>query len=178
MKFYVIYSYDCTQDINPQQYFPPNLEKWERTEDDDDWEYNYMAEEEKDNPPAKKFWLDGHHGKFVATLDKNEFKEFIKETNLRFEDIDTLGSLTGNGWLPAFSFRSPDGMDYWETSGLIGLDAYVSPFPEPVRPPFSVRDLGAGFWPLSKEEIQAFAEHKSMHYWELLKQVFRGRDYA
>ena len=115
-KFSVIYSADCpaTEDIS--DFAPPNLDLWDETEDDDQYEYGYL----------EGCWENGHHRKWVAILDRDQFEEFVEHCGLQAEDVETMGSLgtpgCGFGWAPAISFTSddPDAIQ----------SAYVTPLPE------------------------------------------------
>jgi hypothetical protein len=169
MRFYVIYSFDCTKNSRPEYYYPPYVEEWNQTEDDDEWEYNYLADE---NPENKDFWANGHHRKFVREMNKTEFLHFIRETGLAYEDVETLGSITELGWLPAFSF-SGEGMSIYDAEGLIYIGAYVTPIPEPVRPLFSVRHNQEGFGWVTDEDLEKYAYKKQHKYWNFIQNAFR-----
>jgi hypothetical protein len=117
MKFSVIYSADVPADIDVLDYAPPQVEElWDETEDDGQFEYSYLEGR----------WEGGHHRKWVAFLDREQFDEFVERCGLIAEDVQTMGSLGapgfGFGWAPAISFRSddPDAIQ----------SAYVTPLPE------------------------------------------------
>lgn len=173
MKFYVIYSFDATQGSSISEYEPSD-EGWVQTEDDDEWDYNYLAEE---NPHNAHIWKDGIHRKYVHdSLDKESFLKFIKEMGLYYEDVETMGSLTDIGWLPAFSFNG-DGMSYYDQAGIISINAYVTPMPEPVREMFTVTHPRnqESFWPLSEKELEEYHDKKMGRYWLMIKQAFKGQ---
>jgi hypothetical protein len=177
MKFYVIYSFDCTKNDNPKYYDPPYKDDWTQTEGDDEWDYNYLADE---NPHNADMWRDGHHRKYVyPDMDKAQFLHFLKETSLCFEDVETMGSLTDIGWMPAFAFRASDSaMSIYDNKGLVDAGAYVTPIPEPVRPMFSVRhrEDQECFWPLTDEEMEAYVYNRQRRYWDIMRKAF-GKDY-
>lgn len=180
MKFYIIYSYDFTR--NTPEYMlseaMPDTDLFEQTEDDDEWEYNYLAEE---SPNNAHIWLDGIHRKWVTKepIDKASFLDFLKFSGLCYEDVETMGSITEYGWLPALSFRG-DSMTYYDEYGAINISAYVTPIPEPVRPMFSVTrpKNQIEIWPLSDEEIENLAQKRQQNDWQLIASAFKnGKGY-
>lgn len=173
MRFYVIYSFDTTKDVSIKPFQPPDVRKWDNTEGDELYEYDYLG-------PSFK---NGKHRKYCREMSKKEFKKFVEHCGLVYEDVQTMGSLTELGWLPAFSFSADSGMQYYELSGLIYGNAYVTPFPEPVKDP--ARRFAAildgtypqnSFWPLSKAEIETLWAKKEEKYWgwlgSAMKRVF------
>lgn len=127
MRFSVIYSADVPEGVDVMDYAPPQMEDlWDETEDDDQYEFSYLEGR----------WSEGHHRKWCALLDREQFEEFIEHCGLFAEDVQTLGSLGapgfGFGWAPAISFRSddPDAIQ----------SAYVTPIPEVEKDSFSDRD--------------------------------------
>jgi hypothetical protein len=127
MRFSVIYSADCPSDVNVLDYAPPQVEElWDETEADESFEYEYLEGR----------WEGGHHRKWVALLDREQFDEFTRRLGLHAEDVETMGSLGapgfGYGWSPAISFTSedPDAI----------LSAYVTPLPEVEKEQGSERD--------------------------------------
>lgn len=116
MQFSVIYSADCPADEDISNFAPPNLDLWDQTEGDDQYEYGYL----------EGCWEEGHHRKWVAVLDREQFDAFVEHCGLQAEDVQTMGSLgapgCGFGWAPAISFTSddPDAIQ----------SAYVTPIPE------------------------------------------------
>ena len=117
MKFSVIYSADVPSDVDVLNYAPPNATVlWGETEGDESYEYDYL----------KGSWEGGHHRKWCAILDREQFDEFIEHCGLFAEDVQTLGSLGapgfGFGLAPAVSFRS-------DNENVI-QSAYVTPIPK------------------------------------------------
>ena len=116
MQFSVIYSVDVPSDVDISDFAPPDLDLWDETEDDDQYEYGYLG----------GCWENGHHRKWCAVLDREQFNEFIERCGLQAEDLQTMGSLGapgfGFGWAPAISFTAddPDAIQ----------SAYVTPLPE------------------------------------------------
>lgn len=127
MQFSIIYSVDTPADVDVLDYAPPQVEElWDETEDDDQYEYSYLEGR----------WEEGHHRKWCAILDREQFDEFVERCGLLAEDVQTLGSLGapgfGFGWAPAISFRSddPDAIQ----------SAYVTPLPETRKETLDERD--------------------------------------
>ena len=116
MKFSIIYSVDVPADEEVMDWAPPNLDLWDQTEGDDQYEYRYL----------EGAWEHGSHRKWCAVLDREQFDEFIEQCGLVAEDVETMGSLGapgfGIGWAPAISFTSED------PSAI--QSAYVTPLPE------------------------------------------------
>lgn len=106
MRFYVIYSVDVPKGESIAPYTPKSR-AWERTE---------SGETEYD------CWTGGKHRKYVAELSRKQFDKFVSQTGLTADTCETMGSLTGCGWMPAISFRA-------EEYSAIVL-AYVTPIPE------------------------------------------------
>jgi len=111
LEFYVIYSFDCMKTESVNQYKPPFIKRWNCTEGNDQFDYDYLGGD----------WENGKHRKYCAQLDKKRFEKFIDHCNLIMEDINTMGSLTELGLLPAHSFH--DGGDSYE----VIINAYVTP---------------------------------------------------
>jgi len=116
MHFSVIYSVDVPADEDVLDYAPPNIADWDETEDDDQYEYSYL----------EGCWENGHHRKWAAILDREQFEEFIDHCGLTADSTPTMGSLGapgfGFGWAPAISFNSDD------PSAI--QCAYVTPIPK------------------------------------------------
>jgi hypothetical protein len=117
MQFSVIYSADVPNDIDVLDYAPPHLEElWDETENDEEFGYGYL----------EGIWEGGHHRKWCAILDREQFEAFVDRCGLTAESTETMGSLGtpgfGFGWSPAISFNSddPDAIQ----------SAYVTPMPE------------------------------------------------
>jgi hypothetical protein len=118
MKFYIIYSFDCKRNISVERFKPPFIRKWDLTEGDEQYEYDYLDGDYK----------NGKHRKYTAELNKEQFKQFVDDCCLYMEDVETMGSLTIEyGHLPAFSFNGENEFAIWQK-------AYVTPFPEHVDP--------------------------------------------
>ena len=90
MQFSVIYSVDVPADDDVLDFAPPNVADWDETEDDDHYEYGYLEGR----------WEGGHHRKWCAILDREQFQEFVERCGLTAESTETLGSLgaPGCGW--------------------------------------------------------------------------------
>ena len=127
MQFSIIYSVDCPEGENIDLYAPPHVDElWDQTEDDEQYEYGYLA----------GCWTNGSHRKWATILNREQFDEFIKCCGLQAESTETMGSLGapgfGIGWAPAISFTSddPDAIQ----------SAYVTPLPEVEKESFDERD--------------------------------------
>ena len=117
MKFSIIYSADVPEDVDVTDHAPPNVEElWDKSEDDEKIEYGYLEGD----------WENGHHRKWCAILDREQFDDFVEHCGLFAEDVETMGSLgapgCGFGLAPAISFTSDD-------QDAI-TSAYVTPIPE------------------------------------------------
>lgn len=119
MNFSVIYSVDCPGDEDIGRYAPPDLDFWDQTEGDEQYEYSYL----------EGCCENGMHRKWCAILNRQQFDEFVEHCGLSAESTETMGSLGapgfGFGWAPAISFISHD-------SDAI-QSAYVTPIPETKR---------------------------------------------
>jgi len=137
MQFSVIYSVDIPENININDFAPPNVDElWDETEDDDQYEYGYLEGR----------WENGSHRKWCAILEREQFDAFVERCGLFAEDVQTMGSLGapgfGFGWAPAVSFTSddPDAIQ----------NAYVTPLPETKR-----EELGEREWNRVREAVLA-----------------------
>ena len=84
MQFSVIYSVDVPADTDVLDFAPPNLENlWDETEDDDQYEFGYLEGR----------WEGGHHRKWCAVLDREQFEDFVDRCGLTAESTETMGSL-------------------------------------------------------------------------------------
>jgi len=110
MDFYVIYSYDTPLDVSVRRFQPPKLHKWQLTEQSDGKDGSEVFYEE-----------GGKHRKYVALLSFKDFKEFVDDQCLVMDTVETMGSLTEFGLLPAHSFN---GYNY-----EVYQNAYVTPLP-------------------------------------------------
>lgn len=97
----------------------PDRGIWTKTEGDDCYEYDHL----------EGGWIGGIHRKYVACLDKQQFKEFMERSYLKFETDQTGGALGGPtpdapsgsiSWQPAIAFRSDD------SEAIAG--AYITPY--------------------------------------------------
>jgi hypothetical protein len=127
MQFSVIYSVDVPSNVEVLDFAPPAVEAlWNETEDDEQFEYSYLEGE----------WEGGHHRKWAALLNREQFDEFIERCDLRAETTETMGSIgapgCGYGWAPAISFTSNDSVAI--------QSAYVTPIPESKRASFGEQD--------------------------------------
>jgi len=126
MLFSVIYSVDCPSDEDVNGFAPPEMDLWEQTEGDEQYELDYL----------EGCWENGHHRKWVALLNREQFDGFVEHCGLTAEGVETMGSLGapgfGIGWAPAISF---DGHD---SNAL--QNAYVTPIPEVERDQCDERD--------------------------------------
>jgi hypothetical protein len=126
MKFSIIYSVDVPEDEDISRFAPPDLDLWDETEDDDQYEYGYLEDR----------WENGSHRKWCAILDREQFDDFVQQCGLIAESTETMGSLGapgfGFGWAPAISFTSHD-------SDAI-QSAYVTPIPEVKSESFGERN--------------------------------------
>lgn len=127
MQFSIIYSVDCPEDIDIDDFAPPQVEElWDETEGNEQYEYGYLEGR----------WEQGSHRKFVAILDREQFDEFVERCGLFAEDVETMGSLGapgfGFGWAAAISFNGddPDAIQ----------NAYVTPIPETKREQLGERE--------------------------------------
>lgn len=114
MQFSVIYSVDVPDDADIARYAPPDLDLWNETEDDDQYEYGHLEGR----------WENGSHRKWCAILEREQFDEFVEHCGMFAESTETMGSIgaPGFGWAPAISFTSddPDAIQ----------SAYVTPLPQ------------------------------------------------
>ena len=83
MQFSVIYSVDVPEDENISRFSPPDLDLWDETEGDEQYEYGYLEGR----------WENGSHRKWCAILDREQFDEFVQHCGLSAESTETMGSL-------------------------------------------------------------------------------------
>lgn len=137
LKFGVIYSLDlaytnaswlhCYQPW-PNEYPRPHQVVegvmrgvWTKAEGDDSFEYDHLEGD----------WVGGIHRKYVACLDKDQFRAFMDHTSLRFGTENTMGSLGGptpDEPSGGFSAQPAISFDDDGTEGGVILNAYVTPF--------------------------------------------------
>jgi len=138
MKFYVIYSFDVLDGESVKPLQPPNVKAWDLTETDESYDYDYLGPE----------YEKGKHRKYCRMMSKESFKRFIAGTFLIMEDIETMGSITDLGWMPAFAFRSED-----EEFHIIQQGAYVTPIPEHPEGKEFTKAMTSKNWELIKKAL-------------------------
>ena len=88
MQFSVIYSVDVPADESILDFAPPQVkELWHETEDDDQFGFGYL----------EGCWKGGHHRKWCAILDREQFEKFVEHCGLVADDTETMGSLGAPG---------------------------------------------------------------------------------
>lgn len=120
MLFSIIYSVDIPRDESVKRYLPRQRHLFVQTEGDSQYDYGYLADGDKTDP-----WHNGKHRKLCGLLTKKQFEQFLSDTGLASEDVETMGSLGapgfGLGSAPAISFNG-------EAQRAI-QNAYVTPIP-------------------------------------------------
>jgi hypothetical protein len=115
MHFSIIYSVDVPRDTSIIQFLPRKRRHFEMTEGDEQYDYGYL----------EGSWTKGKHRKLCAVLNRQQFEDFLFETGLFPEDVETMGSIgapgLGFGLSPAISFRNDDPEAI--------QSAYVTPLP-------------------------------------------------
>lgn len=132
MEHYAIYSVDCYSDTSDEQIdrMKPKAGEWTLTEGDEQYEYDYLADEigSRDPLSAERF-RNGKHRKWVALLSDDERTALTEEMFIEDEEGEpTLGMITEYGHLPAVAHHF-DGMD-WNLGGVTHvIDAllYITP---------------------------------------------------
>jgi hypothetical protein len=126
MLFSIIYSVDVPEDLDIDNYAPPQADElWDMTEDGRT-EYAYLDGD----------WTNGTHQKWCAILDRDQFDKFVRTCGLSADSTETMGSIgaLGSGyWAPAINFDAGH-------SDCIA-NAYVTPLPEVRR-----QDLTEADW--------------------------------
>lgn len=115
MKFSVIYSVDVPHNESIVPYLPRQRRLFTLTEGDNQFDYGYLEGD----------WAKGKHRKLCAVLTKHQFEQFLQDTGLYPEDVETMGSigaLSCGYWAPAISFNSD--------SNTAIQNAYVTPLPD------------------------------------------------
>jgi hypothetical protein len=121
MRFYVIAMVDMTREYH-LTHRRPRGRAWQITEGDEQAEYGYLGPE----------WRNHKHRKYVAeAATRAQLEQCIDALDLWPEETETMGSLTGIGWLPAIAFS---GEQQYEEGQNVITSAYVTPLLEPVRP--------------------------------------------
>lgn len=143
MLFSVIYSFDCPRNVSVNRFMPSQRKLFTQTEGDSCYEYDYLAEGDEKNP-----WFNGKHRKLCAILTRKQFEQFLSDTGLVSEDVETMGSLGapgfGLGWAPAISFN---GDSLYES---VIQNAYVTPIPMAKK----VKDLETYDYELTERDWQ------------------------
>jgi len=121
MKFSVIYSFDILGKGSVSPYMPTQRHLFEQTEGDDQYQYDYLADE-----TGNEDYRNGKHRKLCAVLTRKQFERFLSDVDLYPEDAETMGSLGAPGFgpyiVPAISFTNDDPEAV--------VSAYVTPIPE------------------------------------------------
>lgn len=110
----VIYDFDVPKHEPVRYYQPPHVRTL------------WMCTEAEDHHGELSYAGLPKHRKYVALLTPEQFHEFVLETGLHADDVETMGSLGapgfGYGWAPAICFNYDDGPGY--------ANAYVTPIPK------------------------------------------------
>ena len=116
VMYSVILSVDVRRDDDPDE-FRPSLGTWDQTEDDRQYDYEHLEDE----------WVGGHHRKWCAVVDEDEWAATVNQLCLEADSTETMGAIGTPGgpwvgaWSPAVAFAGMNGTI---------IDAYVTPFPE------------------------------------------------
>ena len=135
IDFYVIFAFNTyRKEESVNEYYPrANIRrKMQITEDQPE----FISDE-------VKIWK---HRKLCGVLNFEEIENFMWDTGLFYEDVETMGSITEIGWLPSFSFND-------EERDCI---AYVSPL-------------------VCEIEIETMSETRKRDFWENLKEGMKKR---
>ena len=128
MKFYVIYDFDVPGDLSVNSCSPPFRSR--------NFRLTENHESEIFDKPTKDYrtgrMLKGKHRKYAGILTRKQFDALCDDQGLFMENIETMGSITDIGWLPAMSFRS-ESYDCYQ-------NAYVTPLIERHDRPCDERD--------------------------------------
>lgn len=126
MKWSIIYEVNGTHGARLGHVLPKQCGKWIRTEYNDQYAYDYLADE------GLEIYRNGKHAKWIACISDMNFKKFLDNILLPIEVEDTAGMIGGMGsdgmnlgWMPAWCLRAEcfgdNIFDQW---------AYVCPEPE------------------------------------------------
>jgi hypothetical protein len=124
MHFSIIYSVDIPRHEAIGNYMPNDRlrrRRFDMTEGDESYDYNYLADE----TPGNDYWRNGKHRKLCAILSKQEFEEFLFDTGLFPEDVETLGSIGA----PGFGFSLAPAISFTNDDPEAIQSAYVTPIP-------------------------------------------------
>ena len=80
MQFSVIYSVDCPEDVDVADFAPPDLDLWDETEGNEQYEYSYLEGQ----------WENGTHRKWCAILDREQFDAFVEHCRLFAESTEIV----------------------------------------------------------------------------------------
>lgn len=120
---YAIYSVALVAGANPDN-MKPESGTWTQTEGDDQYEYDYLADECNDERLR-----NGTHRKWVAELTVSEARALAEEMMITLgEGENTMGMLTGYGVIEAEAFNF-DPMD-WNMGGItdvVDAHLYIEP---------------------------------------------------
>ncbi len=122
MQFSVVYSVDVPADSDVLGFAPPDVVNWHETEDDDQFGFGYL----------EGCWEGGHHRKWCAILDREQFENFVEHCGLVAKSTGLGVPGCGLGWAPSISFTSVD------SAAL--KSAYVTPFPKTNKQPLDRND--------------------------------------
>lgn len=159
MRFYVIYWFDVPNYIAPEDkteelvwahshvtpYTPPKSFHMQLTErDDKSDEYAHVMEA----------YETCKHRKYVGFLSKEQLRKLCWDMNLWPEDVETMGSITEYGWLPALSFE----IDITDHESVMG-GAYVTPIPQkPNGDDF--KDMNDRAWERVRKAVIAYYRYR------------------
>jgi hypothetical protein len=168
MHYSIIYSVDIPSGVNMRPFVLPKCKLlWQETEDDSQYEYGYLEGR----------WTKGHHRKWCAILDEEQFAEFVNDTGLFAEDVQTMGSLGapghGYGVVPAISFRSEDDdaiqSAYVTPSGTAAeIAEFLQRYDKPV--PQCLLDSTEQVY-LSEEHEKLVQENEPSEVWDSLREI-------
>ena len=112
MQFYVIYEFDVARGMSVKPFNPPFKSK--------DFTLTECHESEFISDKIKP----GKHRKYAGILTKAQFQSLVSAQDMHMSDVDTMGSLTELGWLPAVSFYT-EGV--YACNGYVYQNMYVTP---------------------------------------------------
>ena len=135
IQYYVIFQFNTyRKEESVQEYYPRDSlrKKMQITEDQPE----FISDE-------VRIWK---HRKLCGVLNFRELENFLWDTGLFYEEVETLGSLTELGWLPAFAFSDEE----------VDSKAYVSPL-------------------IRKSDVESLSETRKNDIWENLKEEMKKR---
>lgn len=118
VSYYVILTVDCVREESIVNWLPRRSvrRQMDLTEGNEQGDYDYLGED----------WENHKHRKLVGLLSQSQFDRLVEDCDLYADDIETMGSLTELGWLPAISFNGESG--YYDD--IVFTSAYVTPVVE------------------------------------------------